>query len=233
MEGDLMRLIEGLKSLVDDMALYMDQLEHLQGELRISVKLTDTGEEATIVVGDGIRVEEGAGDLDMRINMEEATFDRVLKGEADFGALIGRSRMSDVRPINPEFLNPERVSATFEALKVMMNVFFTPSRHKVKELRSELAGDAHGAHPIPLVYWDGLRFAWYLIRRGEVLNEAGERDPYPQVVIPLKGSGTIVLDGDENELRPNTAVYIPANSLHQIRAEEDVEALWLAWKAPP
>jgi mannose-6-phosphate isomerase-like protein (cupin superfamily) len=227
-----MKVFEGLKRLVDDMALYMDQLEH-SGELRISVRLTDTGDEATMVVGDGIRVEGGAEDLDTRINMEQATFDRLLVREADFGALIGRSRMSDVRPINPEFLKPERVSSAFEALKVMMNVFFTPGRHKVKELRGELAGDAHGAHPIPLVYWDGLRFAWYQIRRGEVLNEAGERDPYPQVMVPLRGRGTIVLDGDEMELRPSTAVYIPANSLHQIRAEEDVEALWLAWNTPP
>jgi mannose-6-phosphate isomerase-like protein (cupin superfamily) len=66
-----------------------------------------------------------------------------------------------------------------------------------------------------------------------VLNEAGERDPYPQVMILLRGKGIIVLDGVEIELRPSTAVYIPANSLHQIRAEDDVEALWLAWKAPP
>jgi hypothetical protein len=72
-----MKVFEGLKWLVDDMALYMDQLEH-SGELRISVRLTDTGDEATMVVGDGIRVEGGAEDLDMRINMEQATFDRLL-----------------------------------------------------------------------------------------------------------------------------------------------------------
>ena len=228
-----MKLIEGLRRLVDDMALYKDQLEHSGEELRISVRLTDTGDEATIVVGEEIHVEDSVENLDLRINMEQATFKGLLSREADFGALVGRSRMSDVRPINPEFLKPERVSAAFEVLKVMMNVFFTPGRHKVKELRGELAGDAHGAHPIPLVYWDGLRFAWYQIRRGEVLNEAGERDPYPQVVVPLRGRGTIVLDGEEMELRPSTAVYIPANSLHQIRADEDIEALWLAWKAPP
>jgi len=37
----------------------------------------------------------------------------------------------------------------------------------------------------------------------------------------------------ELELRPSTVVYVPPNSLHQIRAEEDVEAIWIAWKTPP
>ncbi len=41
------------------------------------------------------------------------------------------------------------------------------------------------------------------------------------------------LDEAELELRPSTVVYVPPNSLHQIRADEDVEAIWIAWKTPP
>lgn len=37
----------------------------------------------------------------------------------------------------------------------------------------------------------------------------------------------------EAELRPNIAVYVPINSVHMIRADEDIEAIWLAWQTPP
>jgi len=84
-----------------------------------------------------------------------------------------------------------------------------------------------------LVYYDDLRCAWYAIKKGEVLNEAGERDPYPQAIVVLKGEGVIVVGDERLDLEPQTVVYIPKNALHQIEASEDVEALWLAWQAPP
>jgi len=28
-------------------------------------------------------------------------------------------------------------------------------------------------------------------------------------------------------------IYVPKNCLHQLRADEDVEAVWLAWQTPP
>ena len=103
----------------------------------------------------------------------------------------------------------------------------------MRELRPELAGEAHGVHPIPIAYWDGLRAAWYVVKKGEAMNEEGERDPYPQAVVVLKGKGIFVLDEAEMDLRPSTVIYVPPNSLHQMKVEEDVEAIWIAWKTPP
>ena len=214
------------------MELYGDLVRQEEGEIRVAVVLTDTGEEATLTLSDKIEVGGGSDEADLRMTMERRVFDEVLRGEADFGALIGRSRMSDVRPINFQFLKPERASVITDALKAMIT-FFIPGRVKVKELSGRLAGLAHGAHPIPLVYWDGIRLAWYQVRKGEVVNEEGERDPYPQVFIVLKGKGTIFIDETELELRPNTAVYVPINSIHKVKADEDVEAIWFAWKTPP
>ncbi|UCH57974.1 MAG: cupin domain-containing protein [Candidatus Bathyarchaeota archaeon] len=226
-----MMLGQILGHLIEDVELYADLLS-AEGVVRVAVALTDTGEGATIVVGDEIGVLEGSVDPDIRLTMESGALREMLDGKADFGALISRSRMSDVRPINFQLMNPEKASAAIEALKTM-GLLFPPGRIKVKELRRELAGDAHGAHPMPLVYWDGIRFAWYVIDAGEVLNEEGERDPYPQAMVILKGKGVISLDEVEMELRPGTVVYIPVNSVHRISAEEDVELLWLAWKTPP
>lgn len=63
------------------------------------------------------------------------------------------------------------------------------------------------------------------MRRGKVVNEEGERDPYPQVLVILRGRGTISVDDTELELKPNAAVYVPKNSVHMIKADEEVEAI--------
>ena len=224
-------LVDGLRHLVEDVELYLDSLELEAGEVRISVELTDSHETATIILSDRIILVEGAEELDLQLMMQKHVFEEILNGDADFGALIGRSKMSDVRPINFKILNPKHAAVISEALKTMI-LLFTPGRVKVKELGEDLAGEAHGAHPIPLVYWDGVRFAWYVVKEGEVLNEAGERDPYPQAFVILRGRGYFILDDIELVLTPNTMIYVPRNSVHQIRAEEDVEAIWLAWQTP-
>jgi len=224
-------LVDGLRRLVEDVELYLDSLKLEAGEVRISVELTDSHEKVTIILSDRIMLVEGAEEPDLQLMMQKHVFEEVLNGDADFGALIGRSKMSDVRPINFKILNPNRAVVISEALKTMI-LLFTPGRVKVKKLCEELAGEAHGAHPIPLVYWDGVRFAWYVVKEGEVLNEAGERDPYPQAFVILRGRGSFILDDVEIELGPKTTIYVPCNSVHQIRAEEDVEAIWLAWQTP-
>jgi mannose-6-phosphate isomerase-like protein (cupin superfamily) len=226
-------LLEGLCRLKEDAGLYLDLMGLEDDEIRIGVSFVDSDEAATLVVGRGIEVLESMEDPDLRLTMERRVFDSIMAGDADFGALIGRSKISDVRPINVEMLKVDKASSAMEVLKTMMTIFFTPGKVKVKRLRKELAGEAHGAHPIPLVYYDDLRCAWYAIKKGEILNKAGEMDPYPQAIVVLNGEGVIVVGDERLELEPRTVVYIPRNVLHQLEASEDVEVLWLAWQAPP
>jgi len=226
-----MALTAELKRLVADAELYREQLRQ-EEEIRVVITFTDTGEEATIIVGDKLSVSEGADSPDLRLTLESQTFQRIMDGEADFSALIGRSKASDVRPINFQLLDLEKATTTVEVMKALMTFFFIPGRVKAKRLLRGLAGEAHGARPIPLVYHEGVRFAWYSIGKGEVLNEAGEKDPYPQFVTITKGHGRLILEDETIPLEPSIGVFIPANSPHKIEAQEDIEAFWLAWKAP-
>ncbi|MBN2231172.1 MAG: cupin domain-containing protein, partial [Candidatus Thorarchaeota archaeon] len=76
------------------------------------------------------------------------------------------------------------------------------------------------------------RTSWYHIPRGSVLNEAGEKDPWPQAFILLKGKGRMILDDSIVALEPSAIYYIPRNVLHQVHADEDIELIWIAWDAP-
>ncbi|MCW4049860.1 MAG: hypothetical protein NWE89_09000 [Candidatus Bathyarchaeota archaeon] len=225
-------LLEGLRRLIEDSELYIDQLK-TDIPIDIGFRLLDTGEEAALIVSDSLTVTEDVSDSIVVLTMQSDTFNKILKGEADFAALIGRSRMSDVRLINYVIQIPERFGMAFETVKALMNVFFTPGKIKARKLSKELAGSAHGAHPIPIVYWQGLRYAWYHIASGEVLNEDGEKDPYPQAFLLLKGKGILQLETASLVLEPGKVYYIPPNSLHMVLAETDIEMTWLAWDTPP
>ncbi|HUV53616.1 MAG TPA: cupin domain-containing protein [Candidatus Krumholzibacteriaceae bacterium] len=225
-------LNEGLHRFVDESRLYHSMLKPEEGESRVGVRLTDTGEVSTIVLGEEITVVMGLDEPHVVLTMESTVFRRLLAGEADF-ALIGRSKASDIRPINLEFPDPSKMLEAWRKAKPLMNFFFSPGLVKSKTLSPEFAGEAHGAHPIPLVYWDGLRSSWYHVPRGTVLNEAGEADPYPQLFVILEGGGRLVLDEEAAEVETGRAYYVPPNSVHMVEAETDMRLIWIAWDTPP
>ena len=152
-------LIEGLKKLVKESELYIDQLK-TETPIQIGFRLLDTMEEASLIIHNEVMAVEDVSDSIGILTMQSTTFNKIMNGEADFAALIGRTRMSDVRPINYEIKKPEQFGEAFETVKALMNVFFMTGKVKVRELSLDFAGSAHGAHPIPIVYWEGLRYAW-------------------------------------------------------------------------
>ncbi len=151
-------LLEGLSVLVKDAEKYLDQVA-THPEVRIGFKLTDTGEEATLFVSGVLSVSEGLLSPALLITLTSEDFKKILEGEADAAALMARSSMGDVRPIGFEVVEKDREAAVWEALKSLMDVFFIPGRLKSKRLAREYAGEAHGAHPIPVAYWNGIRLA--------------------------------------------------------------------------
>jgi mannose-6-phosphate isomerase-like protein (cupin superfamily) len=223
--------IEDLRKMLEGAELYSDLLYPFSGSMNVGIVLTDSGESATVSVGEVSRVLEGLVTPAVRITMTRETFERVRDGEADAFALGGRSKMSESRPINFESIDPERAAEVMEAVKSMATFFFNPGKVKTKELSLERAGEAHGARPIPLVYWKGLRTAWYHVPAGSVLNEAGEKDPWPQAFVVLRGSGRVQIADEDQELKTSRVYYIPRDCMHKIQADSPVELIWIAWDA--
>ena len=226
-----MNLVDTLKSLLADSALYQDLVYASEHGMNIGFELTDTGETATLVLGEDPQVLEGLIDTSVTTTLTQDILEKIIKGEADAFALAGRSHIKEKRPIDFKDIDQSRMGEVMEAIKGLGTFFLNPGHIKTRRLRLDLAGEAHGAHPIPLVYWKGLRFAWYHVPAGSTLNEAGEKDPWPQAFVVLSGSGSFLMEGEDLALESNTVYYIPRNSLHQIRAETDAQLLWIAWDA--
>ena len=226
-----MSLIYGLNQLISDASDYIEQISTGE-QISVEVNLKDENETVTLQINEGITVQNGSHSPDARILMNKTVFDKILTGEADFGALIGRSKYSDKRPIDFEIINTNKTNQIMTRLYNLMTVFFTPGKPKIKKLTRSLAGDAHGAHPIPLVYGDGIRSGWYTIDPGETLNESGEKDPYPQLFVVIKGRGEAQIGDTRITLEPDSAIYIPLNTSHSITALKTMQLLWLAWNTP-
>jgi len=69
------------------------------------------------------------------------------------------------------------------------------------------------------------------VKKGEILNKEGEKDPWPQLFIVLEGRGKGIVGDTEFEVEPKTVVYIPKGTTHQLIAEEDIKLIWLARQA--
>lgn len=220
-----------LRKLLRDACLYMDLINPATQETKVCVKLSDTLEFATIVLANEMKVVEGASNPDITIIMKSTVLKDIVDGKADAFALAGRGRMDEERPIEFEIHTKERTKEMWEVGKALLTYFFTPGKIKMKNLRLELAGHAHGAHPIPLVYWNGIRHSWILVKAGETLNKEREKDPWPQTFVILEGKGKAIIGDVTLRIKPEKAIYVPTNSIHQIIAEEDLKLLWLAWNA--
>jgi mannose-6-phosphate isomerase-like protein (cupin superfamily) len=224
------KLVDEMKRVIAEAELYMDLIVP-EDEVRACFELVDTGEAVTIVLKEEPEVVEGSIDPDARLFTTRPVFDNILRGETDIFSLTARAKMTDVRPVNFEIFTVEKTAQIWEVGKAMLTYLFVPGRVKVKSLAPELAGEAHGAHPIPLIYWNGMRSSWIYLKRSEVLNVEGERDPWPQLFVIMKGRGRAIIGGVEFEVEPNRVVYIPMNSVHQVEALTNLELIWLAWMA--
>jgi mannose-6-phosphate isomerase-like protein (cupin superfamily) len=222
--------VDSIRKLLQEASFYGDSLRPDISEIRAGIELVDTGETATLILDDKANVVEGLASPDFRMSMTSKTFMEVIQGKADAFALAGRGRADEARPIEFEVYNKERTKEVWETVKALLT-YFTPGRIKIKSLCPDLAGQAHGAYPIPLVYWNGMRYSWLLVKAGEILNEGREKDPWPQLFIVIEGKGKAIVGNEEFETKPRTAIYIPKHCVHQIIAEEDVELIWLAWQA--
>jgi len=219
-----------MERLLKEASLYLDLIKTNEREIRISVGLSDTGEVATLVLGEKIEVVDGSVNPDCKITMKRRVLESIIEGKADAFALAARGRADEVRPVEFEIYNKERSKEIRETVKALLTYFFLPGRIKVRNLSRELAGYAHGAHPIPILYWNGLRFGWYIVKAGEILNKEGTKHPWPEMFIVLKGKGKATIHDEQFEIKPNTVIYIPRKSVHQITAKEDVELFWMAWQ---
>lgn len=144
----------------------------------------------------------------------------------------GKARGSDSAPL--EFETTEAAGKLTNARQHLLSFvqhFFQPSKPERILLGEEYSRFVHGAHVVPLYYAPGLRSAWYMVKKGQRLNEPGDTNPFPQAFIIISGMGFAKIGDTTIQVKANESYYIPPNSDHVLWTESDepIVLIWIAW----
>jgi len=82
---------------------------------------------------------------------------------------------------------------------------------------------------VTLYYHPGFRSAWYLLKKKDKLNEAGDTNPFPQAFIFIKGTGFATIGEKTIPVKAGESYYIPPSSDHVVWTESELVLIWLAW----
>ena len=168
--------------------------------------------------------------LDVEFITSSTTLQSIYKGKMTAFTAAGKALSTDDAPLDWKLrsnVTKERLQQLYYFLMHFFNQY-QPEKILLGEKHSRVV---HGAHAIPLYYNPGFRSGWYLIKKGQKMNEPGDTNPFPQAVVILQGRGSAKIGDDTITVNHNESYYIPPNSDHVFWTEEDepLILLWLAW----
>ncbi len=145
---------------------------------------------------------------------------------------LSKAKGSDYAPLDFKLVEDLEVTPEVRTqLYTFLQHFFNPSVPERILLGEEYSRVVHGGHAIALYYHPGFRSGWYLLKKGEKLNEPGDTNPYPQAFIFIEGEGFAKIGDRTIRVKTGESYYIPPNSDHVVWTESDkpLILIWLAW----
>ncbi len=161
-------------------------------------------------------------------------YNKIYRGEMTGFTSVGRENMSDSTPLDGAMYRPVTNHLMNDVLFFIQR-FFNSSPHDKVILKKENSRIVHGSNAIPLFYQQnddiGVRSAWYLIEKGNRVNNPGDTNPFPQYFIITKGRGFAKIGNDTLEIKANESYYIAPGLEHIFWNESDIpiELIFLAW----
>ncbi len=199
---------------------------------RLQFNIKDIGKNLTIRIEEGkVNISEGVDEnVDIIIDTNSGTIKEIYRGEMNAFTAAGKSHPSDPAPLDWK-IGGGFVPAKMKSIYYVLMHFFHPEEPEVIRLGEEYARMVHGGHAIPLYYNSGFRSAWYMIKKGESLNEPGDTDPFPQGIVVIEGQGYAKIGDKTVAIKKNESYYIPPNSDQVLWTDSDepLVIIWLAW----
>lgn len=183
--------------------------------------------------GGGVTVSPGSGQQPQVILvMTRETLRAIHSGQVAALTAAAKTAMSDSAPLDcrpgpGQSFTPQ----LYADMLVFLQHFFNLTEPERILLGESHSRRVHGANVVALFYQPGFRSAWYLVKKGEQLNEPGDTDPFPQAFVFVSGEGWARIGGKTVPVRANEAYYVPPGSEHIVwtESEEPLILLWLAW----
>lgn len=148
-------------------------------------------------------------------------FETLKKIDAgELNALTGSAKAfsSDFAPFDMDVMSGFTPDQNFisTALNVLFH-FWTKGKPEVIPFGLDKTRMTHGAQATIFYYQPGFRSAYVAIKKGQHANkdEKSQSNPFPTLFIAIKGSATIIIDGEESTLNEGNAILIPPGVKHE------------------
>ncbi len=224
---------------VDEMLRTM--VERFKGKINddlsmiVQLDMRDSKESWHVIVEKGRKVTLGKGPhpgAHFSFVTTTDTLRLIYQGKMTAMTAAGKAKGSDYAPLDVKLAEDGEFTPLVRTqLYTFLYHFFNPSVPEKISLGEEFSRLVHGGHVIPLYYHPGFRSGWYLLKKGERLNEPGDTNPFPQAFIFIEGEGFAKIGTITTKVKAGESYYIPPNSDHVVwtESEKPLILIWLAW----
>ncbi len=221
-----MGLIEHFQHLAVPFSRHLDEKSTLAFSFKLESEIVHGHIEGTQIT---IR-EESQAEEDIGFKTDAKTFKAITDGEIEAFTAAAKGDVREPAPLEWEMKRPLD-KAKINTLYAFLMHFFQSASTRIVPLEREKARVVHGASAIPLFYRTGMRSAFYVIDKGDQLNEEGDTNPFDQAFIVIKGEGKAKIGEETLALRDHVAYHVPKDGDHVVWNENDepLELIWLAW----
>ncbi len=152
------------------------------------------------------------------------TLNKIERGEMNAVTGAAKAFSSDFAPFDADVMegfNPDQ-----DFLKTLLSVYFhfwTKGLPERIPFGLDYTRFTHGAQATIFYYQPGFRSAYVAIKKGQHANEdeKSKSNPFPSLLIAIKGEGKMIINGVESSLTAGEAILIPANVKHEFMNEND------------
>lgn len=217
-------MAENFKSKIDE-----------EFSLIVQFDMKDKKESWHVIVEKGRKVAVGKGPHKQARFFFFTTTDTlrlIYEGKMTAMTATGKAKGSDHVPLDGKLAEHlEYTPGVRTQLYTFLQHFFNPSVPEKILLGEKYSRVVHGGHGIPLYCYPGFRSAWYLLKKGEKLNEPGDTNPFPQAFVFIEGEGFAKIGDKTIKVKAGESYYIPPNSDHVVWTESDkpLILIFLVW----
>jgi len=152
------------------------------------------------------------------------TLNKVDRGEMNAFTGAAKAFSSDFAPFDADVM--EGFSPDQEFIKTLLSVYFhfwTKGLPERIPYGIDYTRFTHGAQAAIFYYQPGFRSGYVAIKKGQHANkdEKSKSNPFPTLLIAIKGQSKMIINGMESKLTEGEAVLIPAGVKHEFLNEND------------
>ena len=201
----------------------------------VQFDIQDKKESWHVIVEEGRKVSmnkgahEGAG---LFVVTTSDTLRLIHQGKMTAMTAGGKATGADHAPLDVRLAEDLKITPEIRTrFYTFLQHFFNPTVPERILLGEEYSRVVHGGHAVVLYYHPGFRSAWYMVKKGERLNEPKDTNPFPQAFIFIEGEGFAKIGDKTVKVKAGESYYIPPDSDHVVWTESDkpLILIYLAW----